>query len=276
MQLELSGCDFHYQLKGEGKSLLVLHGGSLDHRHMVDALEPVFAQHPGWERIYVDLPGHGHSKVDESITTQDQVLELLLEFMAKLRPGGRFAVAGESRGGYLARGLIHRLAAQISGALFIVPGRLMDYQEGQLPEHEVFEQQDLGEESLAREEQVLFDWLVLRTRDNLDKIRTVKSPAIALLDRAHRRKIYGSYEFSFDVDAQGSMFGRPSLFLLGRQDHLVGYQTSIDVMEQFPRATLAILDRAGHSLSWEQPGLFNALVGEWLSRVEESEPQSLA
>jgi DNA-binding protein WhiA len=34
-------------------------------------------------------------------------------------------------------------------------------------------------------------------------------------------------------------------------------------------ATLAVLDRAGHALPHEQPGLLGALVGEWLDRVRE-------
>jgi pimeloyl-ACP methyl ester carboxylesterase len=276
MELALEGCSFHYRVHGNGQPLLVLHGGSLDHRHMVDALEPVFETHDGWERIYIDLPGHGRSKVDKTITRQDQVLGLLIELMDRLRPGARFAVAGESRGGYLARGLVHEVPHRISGALFIVPGRFMDYDPGLLPPHRVFQDDPDLQVGPSREEKTLFDWLVLRNRANLEKIRTLKTPAIALLDRTHHKAIYRNYEFSFDVDRPGRSFDKPTLFLLGRQDHLVGYRASIDVIENFPRATLAVLDRAGHSLSWEQPALFKALTGEWLQRIEESERQSSA
>ena len=31
---------------GGGPPILILHGGGLDHRHMVDALEPVFQDAP--------------------------------------------------------------------------------------------------------------------------------------------------------------------------------------------------------------------------------------
>jgi hypothetical protein len=34
--------------------------------------------------------------------------------------------------------------------------------------------------------------------------------------------------------------------------------------------TFAVLDKAGHDLQIEQEKLFNALVNEWLDRVEES------
>ena len=45
-----------------------------------------------------------------------------------------------------------------------------------------------------------------------------------------------------------------------------------DLVERYPRATFAVLDRAGHGLDVEQRGLFEALVGEWLDRVEEAGP----
>jgi pimeloyl-ACP methyl ester carboxylesterase len=40
-------------------------------------------------------------------------------------------------------------------------------------------------------------------------------------------------------------------------------------MDAYPRATVAVLDRAGHTLPWEQPEVLKALVAEWLDRVEQ-------
>ena len=58
--------------------------------------------------------------------------------------------------------------------------------------------------------------------------------------------------------------------LIGKQDNCVGYKDSWDILENFPRATFAILDRAGHNLHIEQPEVFNSLVKDWLIRVTES------
>jgi hypothetical protein len=41
-------------------------------------------------------------------------------------------------------------------------------------------------------------------------------------------------------------------------------------LESYPRATFAVLDRAGYNLPIEQERLFAALVEEWLDRVEEA------
>jgi pimeloyl-ACP methyl ester carboxylesterase len=58
--------------------------------------------------------------------------------------------------------------------------------------------------------------------------------------------------------------------LTGRQDSSVGYRDAWTILENYPRATFVVLDRAGHGLYIEQEGLFNALVNDWLDRVEES------
>jgi pimeloyl-ACP methyl ester carboxylesterase len=64
-------------------------------------------------------------------------------------------------------------------------------------------------------------------------------------------------------------FEKPSLFLLGRQDSAVGYKDAWSIIEKYPRSTFAIVDKAGHSLQIENEKLFNSLVCEWLTRVEE-------
>ena len=78
------------------------------------------------------------------------------------------------------------------------------------------------------------------------------------------------YVFSFDINASAKRFEKPALILTGRQDWVVGYQDAWAIIEQYPRATFGVLDRAGHNLPIAQEGLFNTLVSEWLNRVEES------
>ncbi len=48
-----------------------------------------------------------------------------------------------------------------------------------------------------------------------------------------------------------------------------GYKDMMDGIERYPRATLAVLDRAGHSLTWEQPELFKPLTLDWLDKIKE-------
>ncbi len=71
-------------------------------------------------------------------------------------------------------------------------------------------------------------------------------------------------------------FEKLALILMGRQDSHVSYQDCWNVLESYPRATFAVLDRSGHALGVEQKGLFQVLMTEWLDRVEEYQvPDSL-
>lgn len=54
----------------------------------------------------------------------------------------------------------------------------------------------------------------------------------------------------------------------GRQDNVVGYHDAWRLIEDYPRATFAVLDMAGHNLQIEQPDVFNSLVDNWLNRLE--------
>ena len=63
-------------------------------------------------------------------------------------------------------------------------------------------------------------------------------------------------------------FSKPSLFITGRQDNAVGYYDLYNLLEDYPRATFAILDTAGHNLQIEQEEVFNSLFLNWLERVE--------
>jgi pimeloyl-ACP methyl ester carboxylesterase len=54
----------------------------------------------------------------------------------------------------------------------------------------------------------------------------------------------------------------------GRLDSTVGYAAAVDLLDQHPRASLAVVDEAGHALPHEQPGLLRALLADWLARIE--------
>ena len=105
MECELDNITVHYEIVGQGKPIVMIHGWPADHRQAVDHLESVFLQREGWQRIYLDLPGMGQTRGADWIIGSDQMLEVLTQFIDQVIPGQRFAVAGISYGGYLARGL---------------------------------------------------------------------------------------------------------------------------------------------------------------------------
>ena len=268
MKCEVTEGEISYEVHGSGKPLLVLHGGYLDHRHIVNVMEPSFDESSKWKRIYPDLPGHGQTSIADSIQNHDQVLDVLSEFMTRICPDENYAVAGESRGGFLARGLAVKEPEKIDGLLLIVPGRYAVADSRSLPPQATLESADELLPEVRENEIGRFKKLVVQNREILEKIRKYKLPAISLADTEYQNRLNENYQFSFDIDDPDFIFPKPALFLLGRFDIEVRYLDALKVMQNYPRASYVILDKAGLSLSWEQPELFTALVKDWLNRVE--------
>jgi pimeloyl-ACP methyl ester carboxylesterase len=86
------------------------------------------------------------------------------------------------------------------------------------------------------------------------------------VDESSLMRIFSNWELRDRPQAAKTY---PVLILAGRQDATAGHTDSCELVEHYPRATFAVLDRAGHALLHEQPALTQALVVEWLARVRE-------
>lgn len=270
MQCEVQGVPLFYESYGSGIPILMLHGGRMDHHHMVKEFEPLFGGSSAWRRIYPDLPGHGRTPAPDWLSSHDQVLDLLLEFIASVTQGESFALAGASRGAYLARGVMHKQSSRVLGALLLCPARYLTPAAGSIPPRTALVRDDALRAELQADENGLFSLMVVQNREILQKAREYLLPAVARSNQSYQTRIAENYEFSFDVDMSQPKLDRPMLIVTGRQDSVVGFLDAWKMVQQFPRATFAALDRAGHLLGLEQEGLFRALASEWLQRVEES------
>jgi pimeloyl-ACP methyl ester carboxylesterase len=236
---------------------------------MFNDLEPLFVNREGWRRIYPDLPGMGKTRAVDWITHEDHMLDIVLEFIDTVAPEERFVVAGTSYGGYLARGVVYRKGAQIEGMFINVPVVEPVETKRELPQQKVIKEDAEFVAALGPDEQDMRDFIVAQSPELLQEWRQWASPAFALADQAFLERLNENYPFSFNVDSLPEPFLAPSLILTGRYDNLCGYRDAYQLLDNYPRATYAVLDRAGHILGFEQKALFRALASEWLDRVEE-------
>ena len=196
----IDGAPIQFEIRGSGLPILMLHGFAVDRRSIIGCMEPIFAQRPGWQRIYLDLPGMGETPA--------------------AAPGHR-ARRGLAR--EPCQGRCRRVHTLFRGA---GPADL-----GTLPEI-------------------------------LPGVRHADLHALAALSR--------QYGFA---DEPAQSFTRPVLLRTGRQDGDVGYRDAWNILESYPHASFAVLDRAGHNAEIEQDRLFEALIGEWLDRVADAAPR---
>lgn len=269
------------QTVGDGRPIFFLHGWQLDMSLEIGDFEPAFDGRKGWRRIYTDLPGMG-SRRDEGYDLENftDLCEWVVSFIEEQAPDEEFAIAGMSVGGQLARGVVERLPERTLGLLLRVP-RLVadrrlrsvydptgpDLQTMRRDERDSYLDRDDNGPDLPKPFRAENDrrhalWNIARSRANLEVLKRIEA----------------DYELR---PLPTKTFERPALILVGRQDTRVGYLEALAVESgvapvhgvalhaQYPRATIAALDRAGHALPVGPPALFHALVRDWLDRMEE-------
>jgi pimeloyl-ACP methyl ester carboxylesterase len=260
----------YYEIHGSGKPIVMIHGWSPDHRLMKGCMEPIFqALETPWQRIYFDLPGMGKTPGKPWITGTDQMLEVVLEFIDGVIPDQHFAVAGESYGGYLARGVIKERTALVDGLLLICPVAKQETLKDNLPALQVLEKDEAFLNSLSIEDRQSFEAInVVQNRRVWERFSEDILPGLKIADYAFLENSLGQHvPYTVDVDLVEKPYPQPTLMVMGRQDSIVGYRDHWQLIENYSRASFVILDKAGHNLQIEQDLLFTALVEEWLERV---------
>lgn len=273
MECSLENITVHYEVFGEGKPIIILPGWGLNAQLTAHEIEPYIRQREGWKRIYIDPPGHGKTPGKDWITNQDQILEVILACIDRLVSGERFILMGISLGAYLAQGVLRSYTEAIDGIAMIVPIILAEDNKRTVPPHKVLVEDPTVKADATPAEAGLFDMSVVHTRKWLDFQRSFPEiPEHENGDFEFLSKIREQpkkYAFSFDVNEVSQPFLGPSLIISGRQDATAGYHDAWNIVENYPRATYVVFDRAGHQLE-EKTELVHGLVNEWLDRVEES------
>ncbi|MFX1296851.1 MAG: alpha/beta fold hydrolase [Promethearchaeota archaeon] len=271
MECNLKNLKIYYEIYGEGHPVLMIHGFAPDHRLMKGCMEPIFKNRDKYKRIYFDLPGMGKTTAPKWIKNSDQILDVVLEFIDKVIPNENFIIASESYGCYLARGVLLKRFKFVDAVLFICPLIIPLTENRDLPkDFKVLIKDNAFISSLSASDAVeLESSLVIQSRDVWERFEKEVFSGLKIVDQKFLEKIFpANYEFSFEVDNLLQLYEKPTLFLLGRQDISVGYRDAWKIIENYPNATFAILDQAGHNLQIEKAELFNSLVNDWLDRVE--------
>ncbi|MBI9010839.1 MAG: alpha/beta hydrolase [Clostridiales bacterium] len=270
MIFRFNDVEIYYETVGTGKPILMIHGGGPDHRLMKGGMEPVFETESHYKRIYFDLPGMGISTTSDWINSSDDMLNVILEFINFVIPEGTFLLAGESYGGYLSRGVISKLSSRIEGLLLLCPV-IKPPNNRVLPDKTVLLKNPDLLSSIAKDDRDKYESIaVVQDKESwlLYKNNVIPGLNIANYDLL-RRIASNGYPFSFEVDSINARFEKPVLVITGRQDANVGYKDAWGVMDNYPRGSYIVLDRAGHCLEIEQRMVFKCLTIEWLSRCDE-------
>jgi pimeloyl-ACP methyl ester carboxylesterase len=236
----------HYESYGTGRPVVFLPGWGGDAGESRDTHEPVFAERRAWRRIYVDPPGTGTSPADASITDQNGMLDAIAVLIDEVVGDERFALAGTSAGGLHARGILRRDPTRVLGLMLRVPGIVIDRSERTLPSGEYFV------ETPARQE----------------KQRRYYDPAEQQADLEFLGRIQRDVSTYALREDPAVRYDGPALIVTGREDTTTGYADAWSVLDDYPRATYAVLAGEGHDLPVESLPVYRALFADWLDRID--------
>jgi pimeloyl-ACP methyl ester carboxylesterase len=275
-----------------GRPIFFIHGWQLTKGLEIADFEPALAGRPGWRRIYTDLPGMGARRGEgDGITNFNELLDWVCEFIDEEAPGEDFAIAGMSVGGQLARGVVERMPERSLGLLLRAP-RLIAKRD----KRSIFDPDNPPPAVRKSAEDPLGAVDDRNKRDaflDQDDVGAQMPPRFKIENderhapwyRARQRgrlAVIERIEEEYELDpVPKAIFARPTLILVGRQDSRVGFlealetgkevrpEIGVSLQEQYPRATIVVLDRAGHALPVGSTEVFQALVRDWVARIEE-------
>lgn len=196
--------------------------------------------------------------------------KMFLKIIDTLIPDQNFLLAGESWGGALSKGILEYKKDKVLGLCLLCPVSISGG-EKTLPERIVLEKDDEFINSLPKRDRDYFTSLsVVQTKKHWRLFKRDIYKALLNVNKRYLSSVLKG-EYTQDIYTQPLEYSRPVLILTGRQDNAVGYKDQMNYFMDFPRASLVVLDKAGHNLQIEQERLFQALLGEWLERVRSYE-----
>lgn len=253
--------------RGTGLPLVLLHGFGVDHRLLLP-LDPVVEGSGAWRRLYFDLPGHGATAGDDVASAEGIVSAVEGEIRARVGDQP-FAVLGNSYGGMIARRVAHDFRDQVLGLATIAGVFRANAPDRTVPARVVLAEDLAVVEELGEVGQQYAEIAVIHSRENAQAFLDHAHPGLAAADQRALTRIAERYALAAEPeDASPAQFRQPSLFITGRQDHVVGFRDAWARLEHYPRATFAVLDSAGHNVHLDRSSAVAALVADWLGRLE--------
>ena len=258
MERRINGVAVNFVERGTGTPLVALHGAGVDHREIEAAVEAIVPA-SGYRRIYPDLPGMGRSTAD-GLAGNDDVVKLLGDLIDDLTEEP-VLLLGHSYGAYLARGVAAQRPDALLGLALLCP---VAERSRNVPDHKVVRQDADAYDELEPEQRGGFDeYFVVRTPATARRYRDHVVPGTTLVDEVALEGIFAGWT----VDVGSGTFSAPTLIVAGRRDSVVGYADAAELLERYPRATLAVVEDAGHALMHERPELLAAFLSDWFDRA---------
>ena len=256
--IELGNTAWHYEEKGSGTPLVLVHGFPMDHRIWKEQLEGLAGM---CRVIAVDLKGFGKSRSNEAFTI-DSMADEVIAFVKAVNAYPCY-LAGLSMGGYIALSLAVRYPEALKGLIIVSSKSEADppagkegrqkmaqlaQEKGNAPVVEQMLTRVLTEETIKGKAE-----LVLRMRQIMEACpaNTIANASFAMRDRVDRT-----------ADLPGLKM--PVLVVMGARDSLLPLEGGRKLAQACANGRLVVIEGSGHVPCMENPGATNAVLAEFV------------
>ncbi|MCP3742087.1 alpha/beta fold hydrolase [Rossellomorea sp. BNER] len=262
--IQVNGLMIHYEIKGKGKPLVILHGmgnNSQSWKNQLDGLSEHFTI------IAWDAPGYGKSSdPDEELRNFSQFADVLKGFIENLNYES-VTILGHSMGSAIALDFCHRNPQMVDALIISDATR--------------------GSAGLSKEENEKKLEIRLKNIDTLKPTEIAKKRVKELLAPEPKKEVekeaerimsqvrpmgYRSVAYSLfhlnQMDTLSSI-SVPTLIICGELDKVTPVSESQIFHELIPNSTFVIIPRSGHLCYQEDPASFNSVVYNFISNLNE-------
>lgn len=259
--VQQDGCTIHGWLHGDRSAPLVVmaHGAGMDHRMFNSQLKPLLTA--GYRVLTIDFRGHGISKPIGKLplTIDDLADDILL--LANRAEAPRFAVVGQSMGGFVAQRLELRHPHRIAAVAIIGTN---------CATHALSRWEQYGLRSSVNWFRY-WPWGDLRRRSArataiTSEGRAYAYDAMSALTKAEFVEVWKAVAGAIQPEP-GHRSRCPLLLTHGDQDRTGTVAKSMaSWADRDPSARYEVVPHAGHNANQDNPDYFNDLLGSFLEK----------
>ncbi|HEY4718227.1 MAG TPA: alpha/beta fold hydrolase [Anaerolineales bacterium] len=253
----------HFEAKGSGTPLLLIHGFPLSSRMWAGQMEALSSQA---QVLAPDLPGFGDSPLSDTVYTVERYAEdcaAVLDALDLLEP---VAVGGLSMGGYIALAFA-RLFPERVGALLLLSTRAgADSAESKANRDKAIT--GVKEHGASAVTEAMLPKLLAPA--NYAGQPAMAAEARELMRTASPDGIVAALSAMRDrPDATGQLgnLGVPTLIVHGKDDQLIPSSEAEAMAAAIRGSQLHLIAQAGHLPNLEQPEEFNHILSKFLTEI---------
>lgn len=257
-----SGMELHYHEAGDGRPLILLHGGGPGASGFSNYQNNYgyFAER-GYRVLMPDIIGWGKSSKPTGVSHDYELLAGSLYAWLEALDIDRCSIAGNSMGGALAINLAIDHPGLVEKLILLAPAALADPAAvGVTPGMQALFTIATGGRPISIESMTNLFSLMYHNPADVDPRMVVERTKVA---NTQAEDLYANLALTTHKDRLGEI-QCPTLMLWGASDKFCPLETGFGLLEQCPTSRMLVLAACGHWVQAEQAELFNRMTIDFL------------